>query len=383
MSTNEQPTTALTAQCHCKFNTHAIHVPTTSLPLPTYICHCTTSRRVSGLLFTTYISLPHGPTKFTDLASYASSTSLVRYFCSRCGAHMFGFHKPSKVWKVATGVLDRTEGIVEFKGHMWVGDTGDGGGVEWLKSIGGGEMEVWKEGAGSSKRLDYRDASLQQDLHKAEILNEHQNMKDRPKILNARCHCNGVAFSITPPTSYSSTYGASEYPDLLVPYRTSTPSTRTPPANTKWYLRSHNHKYLAGTCACHSCRLTCGFPIQTWAFIPHASLHAPNTLSQQLSFSDLGTMRSYNSSKGVTRDFCGRCGASVFWRREGREDGVVDVSVGLLDAEEGARAEEWVEWVTGRVSFAEEAGEEVLVEALVKGLRAWEESKDVKDGNNY
>ncbi|KAI9796975.1 MAG: hypothetical protein M1835_002498 [Candelina submexicana] len=295
---------------------------------------------------------------------------------------MFGFHKPSKIWKAATGVLDRTEGIAEFKGHMWVGDTGDGGGAEWLKSIGGGGMDVWKEGAGSSKRLDYRDVSLQQDLHKAEIWNNHQNLKDRPKMLNARCHCNGVAFSITPPTNSSSTYGASEYPDLLVPYRTSTPSTPTPPANTKWYLRSQNHKYLAGTCACHSCRLTSGFPIQTWAFIPHASLHALNNHSQQLSFSDLGTMRSYNSSKGVTRDFCGRCGATVFWRREGREDGVVDVSVGLLDAEEGARAEEWVEWVTGRVSFAEETGEEVLVEALVKGLRAWEESKGVKDRND-
>lgn len=43
----------------------------------------------------------------------------------------------------------------------------------------------------------------------------------------------------------------------------------------------------------------------------------------------------------------------MFWRNE-RDAGVVDVSVELLDAVGGARAQDWLDWWTGRVSFAEE-----------------------------
>jgi len=34
---------------------------------------------------------------------------------------------------------------------------------------------------------------------------------------------------------------------------------------------------------------------------------------------------------------------------------LVDVAVGVLDAREGARAEGWLEWWTGRLSFREDA----------------------------
>lgn len=49
------------------------------------------------------------------------------------------------------------------------------------------------------------------------------------------------------------------------------------------------------------------------------------------------------------------------------------MAAGLLDAEEGARAETWLEWRTERVSYREDAeGRAVgLVEAVEKDLRAW------------
>jgi hypothetical protein len=63
----------------------------------------------------------------------------------------------------------------------------------------------------------------------------------------------------------------------------------------------------------------------------------------------------------------------------------MDVSVGLLDADEGARAETWLDWWTGRVSFAEDAGlgrtgetarrAICLIDSLEEGLKRWSEKR--------
>lgn len=58
----------------------------------------------------------------------------------------------------------------------------------------------------------------------------------------------------------------------------------------------------------------------------------------------------------------------------------MDVAVGLLDAESGARAEEVLGWWAERVSFAEEAVNKGLVKALERGLREWAEVKGGGDG---
>ena len=59
----------------------------------------------------------------------------------------------------------------------------------------------------------------------------------------------------------------------------------------------------------------------------------------------------------------------------------MDVSVGLLNADEGATAETWLDWWTERVSFAEDAGNgrtgemasnaRCLIDNLETGLRGW------------
>jgi hypothetical protein len=80
-------------------------------------------------------------------------------------------------------------------------------------------------------------------------------------------------------------------------------------------------------------------------------------------------MQRFESSPGVYREFCKSCGATVFWHCDERP-GVVDVSVGLLKSPTGARAEDLLEWETGRVSFAEDAAQhQSLIALLERGLR--------------
>lgn len=185
-------------------------------------------------------------------------------------------------------------------------------------------------------------------------------------ILPASCHCGTVRFHVTRPDA-TSLLPKSPYPDLMLPYCRTDPSVVENPSDVKWWLRGSQDgtKYLAGTCACRSCRLASGFEIQTWVFIPRSKIFirppasAPEEAREPQKL-DFGTvpphsLKSCESSRGVAREFCPRCGATVFWHDTERPE-LIDVSVGLLDAPDGARAESWLQWWAGRVSFAEEAG---------------------------
>jgi hypothetical protein len=166
------------------------------------------------------------------------------------------------------------------------------------------------------------------------------------------------------------------------PYSSTDESITTNPSDEKWWIQGD--KYLAGTCACKSCRLISGFEIQTWAFVPrdNISIFIPGDSElKALDFKSLpaGVLKSYQSSGRAVRDFCGGCGATVFWR-DVSDPSVIDVSVGLLRAEEGARAESWLCWWTGRVSFLEEvqtgrsgpfaAAAQTLIDKLSIGMKA-------------
>jgi hypothetical protein len=142
----------------------------------------------------------------------------------------------------------------------------------------------------------------------------------------------------------------------------------TNPENKPWWLSTDHTKYLAGNCACESCRKIAGFDIVQWTFIPIAGLSLANDEPFKLPF---GTIQSYQSSARRVRWFCSKCGANVFWTGEERPT-LIDVSVGLLDAPSGARAEEWLQWdLADRVSFKEEAHNMHLAEALEEGLVKW------------
>ncbi|KAI7513807.1 hypothetical protein KC347_g1156 [Hortaea werneckii] len=130
---------------------------------------------------------------------------------------------------------------------------------------------------------------------------------------------------------------------------------KPPPA--AWWLRGNGTRYLAGLCTCDSCRLAAGMEWVQWAFIPTATISLDpsgrNPFPSEAPFR-FGTLNHYRSSEQATRYFC-------------------DVAVGLLDAAEGARAEDWLEWRTERVSYREDAVPRAasLIYGLEKGLKAY------------
>ena len=76
----------------------------------------------------------------------------------------------------------------------------------------------------------------------------------------------------------------------------------------------------SSVCHCESCRRTTGGLATAWLGYPTESL----TVEQ-------GEPKSYNSSGGVERRFCGACGTSLFYFNESAMPGIVDVLTVTLD----------------------------------------------------
>ncbi|KAJ5788406.1 hypothetical protein N7457_003396 [Penicillium paradoxum] len=85
----------------------------------------------------------------------------------------------------------------------------------------------------------------------------------------------------------------------------------------------------------------------------------------------IGSSKSYKSSEGVLRTFCGTCGATVFYTCAERP-GIVDVAVGILRAPEGVMAENRALWRTGRIASADDGlkYEPGCSRALIEGVKA-------------
>lgn len=290
---------------------------------------------------------PSGLPKHLDsLTKYAFTSATDTYFCSTCGSQMFAHLHTKELTLIRSGVLQNAGELVKFRGHIFLKDTKDGGFGDWLHEIDGEKLSRAKESGGS------------EELPRGWRL-ETIKPNGEEQQLPAYCHCKGVEFYITRP-DHGSKRLLAPLPDVLV--------NPAPEESELWWLRDHN-RYLAGTCACNSCRLAAGIDIVQWAFVPAANIKLSNGDPFQREF---GTIKSYQSRDDVTRCFCGRCGANVFWTGDARPE-LIDVAVGLLDAASGARAEEWLFWGKERVSFGEDAPIRGLVDALGKGLAA---SKD-------
>lgn len=121
---------------------------------------------------------------------------------------------------------------------------------------------------------------------------------------------------------------------------------------------------------CDSCRLGAGNDLVPWAFIPTRFLQLPDGSPLPLSL-NFGTLKSFSSSKGVTRHFCGTCGAIVFFYKEGRSE-VVDVAVGVLGAESGAMALDWLKWDTSELGYTEDGVKrDLMAEDVHNGMKEW------------
>ena len=346
-------TTTLHFTCACHAVTGSATIPTSTLPLSYEICHCNMCRHQSGVLGGAYATLPDETADLRfegPVAEYRSSEPVIRTFCFNCGANFYFQKLDEPRPEISTGIIVESDGLLELRNHIFVRDTKDGGLSSWLSDV-----PAFEGYANQSKAMEHSN----QDQAKPA---SHDNTD-----LKAYCQCKGVQFKISRPNSASKQLSA-PWSDLLKPSNSNASDNKD---DVKWWLCANNTKYLAGTCVCNSCRLTAGFDIQTWAFIPKVNIF--QTTGEPLTF-DFGTLKQYKSSEGSYREFCSKCGATVFWHSDQRPD-LVDVSVGLLDADEGARAETWLEWHTDRVSFEEEGQNRDTVSRLSAGLKTWKTSR--------
>jgi hypothetical protein len=317
------------------------------------LCHCNSCRAVTGQLSSSYYLLQHEPPSLDGLREYRQSNHISRLFCKTCGAHVYARLQPGGQYMVASGLLVAENApSIQAVEHWQSSNTRDGGLGGFLP---GTESTV------AGCRL--HTAIGPQSYHQEPV--EPAEIPPTTQRLRARCLCGGIDFYITKPDK-SSFQASSPWADLLVPYYTGSGAN---PDDIKWWLREKDTKYLAGICACNTCRMSSGFPIQAWAFVPKSNIF--NADGTPLTFK-AGTMRRHNSSPEVYREFCSCCGATVFWHCEERPL-LLDVSVGLLHANAGARAEDWLDWATSRVSFAEMAVQPDLVLRLEDGLKAYSE----------
>ncbi|KAG6828565.1 hypothetical protein H0H92_007549 [Tricholoma furcatifolium] len=370
-------TTFVKVSCHCGLNTFQVAFATESLPYSSEFCHCSSCRHSTGVPACQFVPADDAPLApsstdpgdLSTLTSYKTSETGTRYFCGRCSTHIFcQFLIDSKpLWCIAAGTLERTEGIIKPSQHLWLEDTLDGGLADFLPSIDGVELTRCRRG----DQKEVLPAGWS-NLPSAQL---QPGTEDR---LHAYCHCKANSFYITRPSA-ASFEASSPYPDLSHAVITTLPEIGRNPGDEKWWLRPAGSDkpthFLAGTCACTSCRKISGFEIQCWAFLPCANILVRNPATNELEPVELRNqekrpsgLRHYNSSPGRHREFCATCGATVFWWGDER-DGLIDFSVGLIDEKQnGARAEGWFDWWKQRVSFEEDAIHRSVIRGLEEGL---------------
>lgn len=341
--------TSISVSCLCgRINTVCL---TDGIPVQTIACHQTSCRQNLGALYHSLIPIKDRP-EVSELTEYAADGMVKRYFCSSCGSHVF---QQSDQWYVQSGVVERIHleqvsgTLEEIAGHRYVEETLDGGIARLLK-----ELDTTQ----SVGLVQHKPSEIEHIPNLAGVGNADQ-------ALAASCACGGIRFFLTRPNS-DSMVCSSPWPDLIFPYHSHSGQNSE---DQKWWVRDNN-KWLAGLCACRSCRLGLSVPLQAWAFVAKTNLFQSD--GSPLSYS-MEKLRSFESSSGTRREFCGKCGATVFWHNLERP-GVVDVSVGLLRAE-GTLARSWLTWWTGRVSFAEDALDKNLISNVQSRLSLLEQSR--------
>lgn len=337
------------AHCLCRSIQHEITLPTSEFPMDGELCHCWSCRHMTGTMCLTIAFPPQSykpdPAVLAKMVAFQFSKRLTDYFCPTCGTHMLAFaykdaddRSKGTKWTISTGTLEQADGVFELNSHEFVGDTFDGGFADFLPTLNG-------------KTLKRRIGGFQSQ----EDFPLYSHSPNRPNItpspsdkLHGHCKCGGVNYWISRPSGRSKK-ASGAWPDLIIPHHSNQPR----PDPSPWWLPSDGTKFLAGICSCDSCRLDTGMESIQWAFVPtiDISLDEEGKVPFKLPF---GTLKEYRSSHDTRRYFCDTCGASVFYTNDDREE-LMDVTVGTLDAPEGARAESWFEWRTQRLSYREDS----------------------------
>ncbi|KAK2594805.1 hypothetical protein QQS21_007493 [Conoideocrella luteorostrata] len=336
-------TKSLEAKCSCGSIHLTFDVPTSFLPLPTYLCHCSICRYSTGAPCVFHAVLPKGitpnfiaPSTGEGLTTYKPAQDCTYDFCSTCGCHVAGVSFGRDDWTIATSMfLDHSPANFKIVSHVFSKSGPNGAIPATVSHIGGRELSYYNP--------PDDDPRAKVTAPSAEV---GPDGEDR---LRAQCHCGGVSFTLGRPTQ-------SVLDDEFM---------------SKFVSAADKTKWVAVYDICNDCRLVNGTHVAGWTFVPRSLCEPP--IEKDLK---IGTAKTYSSSEGVLRSFCGTCGATVFFSCEARQptDGqaVVDIATGILRCPEGVMGESWFIW-RGRVahegSGIEYDGE--FGEALRQGMRAW------------
>ncbi|KAJ5860788.1 uncharacterized protein N7529_008098 [Penicillium soppii] len=335
----------LTAACHCKSINFTITILAELFPLKVHICHCSVCRRTHGTPCIFHAPLPDGvapqfivPSNMSMLTSYNHAESMgTRHFCSTCGCHVGDLGHDDGNWVISTAIFtEPNHNLWEMRSHTFTKSSSDGGLSAILSHIDGRQLDVFNP-----------------DLLTDNNNSEHgqKDAEAESKKLLAKCHCGGVSFSISRPR-----------PDFIAS-----------PRSKGWILPQDPNKWLAVLDICDDCRLVDGSNVIAWMFVPtdHISPHPGDLI--------IGSSKSYKSSEGVLRTFCGTCGATVFYSCADRP-GIVDVAVGILRAE-GVMVEDWALWRTGRMTSAADGlkYDPAFGKALIEGFKLWGEQRGMPE----
>jgi hypothetical protein len=267
--------------------------------------------------------------------------SIDLLFCPTCSTPMFFADRKDKdrLLGVFSGVLANLDvDLIEFDNHIFVDDTKDGGASVWLRhNANGSEIKRFKL---DDHRNDPEELPI--DWQPEGRLSGYEKKTDA--AVPIRCKCKGIDFILQP----------GDY-------------TRVDPAKLPFHIDPVTHKSLAGFCGCDSCRLQCGVDVMHWTYaeMKHLSFSKgsnsfPTNASALKKLVDaqdpaLGTLAYYSSREDVERYFCSNCSACVFYTNALRPE-IIDLAIGLLEAEDGARAESLLSWTYGaRIGHHEDA----------------------------
>lgn len=310
-------------------------------PIEAYWCHCNPCRYSSGNLGNNSVTLSGKPAQSSldacTIHIAVAGGEAERYFCSTCGTKTFNHDVGSESWAACSGMiepktLENNRDVVAIKDHIFVGDTKDGGLARFMQSIGSDNISCyttwWDEGSDST--FKFHDVPHP-------TTGAHANA-DR---LHASCSCGSVKFSVSPPTA----------------------AQASDPNVARW-LNLDGTRYLALNCVCRYCRLAAGFPIASNAYVMPENIHIKDQESAEMVLfayessskgtidfdidtqaiqAKLPTLKFDFSSPGIRRSFCGTCGAFVFLEHTMRPQ-CINIAVGILRAESGALAREWIEF---------------------------------------
>ena len=343
--TEDQQSKTLTAQCYCKSLHFTLTLPTSVLPLPVHLCHCSICRYTHGTMCIFHAPLPEGiapqfiaPSGLDKLTAYAwPGSGGIRYFCSTCGCHMGDVSPDDGQWVISTSFFAKDETIFQIKSHVFTESAPGGGLNEWLPRIGDRELKIWNP----------KDSSAAPVESMPEYGPENGDGKER---LRAQCHCGGVSFTIPRPDG-----------EIL-----------NDPVMKRYVSPVDKTKWVARLTACDDCRLMSGSHVVAWASIPLDRCEPKIKPDLQI-----GTSKTFQSSPNVLRSFCGTCGATVFYSCDERRWNIVDVTVGILRAPEGVKAEKWFTWRTSGISWVDSGlrYDEELTKSLCRGLSNWGQEK--------